>query len=272
MERALELARQCQPEAGRATAVPLVGAVAVRDGRVIAEAYRNEPDPTHRRGCTGDHAEYCMIMKLGDGTERLKGATAYTTLEPCTKRSPPKIECAQRLIDEGVQVVFVGMPDPDARVQHVGMQRLRDAGIWVRDFAADIRDQIRELNRTFIDSYRTGDGLIGSRTFDYLQNDGRFEITRGSTVFRTKWSQHSRGGIWAYGDVARLRGATEFDEFDDPAALSFGRAETVMEGQIVVFRQPEGFALVRVEKVLVGQKFGDEHTALTISWELLVRE
>ena len=69
---------------------PKVGAVIVKNGKVLSKAHRGEKPKSH--------AEYVALEdKLPD--DLVAGATVYTTLEPCTTRKHPKIPCAQRLID-----------------------------------------------------------------------------------------------------------------------------------------------------------------------------
>src|SRR5713101_5193158 len=87
------------------------GAVVVRDGNVLATGYRGE---------TGDgrHAEFCALKKINDDVDNvdLSGCTVYTTLEPCSKRKPPKKPCASRLINAKAARVVSGMPDKDKEV------------------------------------------------------------------------------------------------------------------------------------------------------------
>lgn len=193
MARALELAEQSETEPGRSAPSPRVGAVAIAaDGTFLAEAYRGQQNP-------GDHAEFCLISSLGTGTGALAGATVYTTLEPCTTRNPPKTPCADRLVAEQVRVVYVGMLDPDARIRELGCKALRDANIDVRDFTADLREQVHRLNQPFVDRFRVATGRQGTATFDYMQNDGRLRIESGDgVVFETQWSMAGKGAAGGY--------------------------------------------------------------------------
>ena len=116
MARAVALA-----EGGRGTTSPnpMVGAVLVRDGRVVGEGF-------HRAAGTA-HAEAVALAAAGPAAA---GATCYVTLEPCAHhgRTPP---CADALVAAGVARVVAAVTDPDPRVDGAGLARLRAGGVEV---------------------------------------------------------------------------------------------------------------------------------------------
>jgi diaminohydroxyphosphoribosylaminopyrimidine deaminase/5-amino-6-(5-phosphoribosylamino)uracil reductase len=116
MARAVALA-----EGGRGIVSPnpMVGAVLVRDGRVVGEGFH--------RAAGQPHAEALALAAAGAAAA---GATCYVTLEPCAHhgRTPP---CADALVAAGVARVVAAVPDPDPRVDGAGLARLRAAGVAV---------------------------------------------------------------------------------------------------------------------------------------------
>jgi diaminohydroxyphosphoribosylaminopyrimidine deaminase / 5-amino-6-(5-phosphoribosylamino)uracil reductase len=130
LERCLELA-----EHGRRTAAPnpVVGAVIVRDGRVIGEGWHERPG--------GIHAEVAALRDAGDAA----GATVYVNLEPCSHHgsNPP---CADALIAAGVARVVVSMIDPTDKVNGAGIARLREAGIPVEVAGGEETHRARRSN------------------------------------------------------------------------------------------------------------------------------
>ncbi len=116
MARALALAAE---GLGRTFPNPPVGAVFVRGGRVVGEGFH------HRAGAP--HAEIEALRAAGG---RVRGATLYVTLEPCSHhgRTPP---CAEALVGLGLRRIVVAMVDPNPRVRGRGIAKLRRAGIPV---------------------------------------------------------------------------------------------------------------------------------------------
>ncbi len=147
---AIEEALKSVPEDDRPH--PKVGAVVVRDGKILSKAHRGEKEKSH--------AEYVALEdKLSD--DLIAGSTVYTTLEPCTTRTHPKIPCAQRLIDRRVACVVIGMFDPNPSIWRKGWQRLREAGIETRVFHHDLMQICEEMNREFARAQK--ENQVGSK-------------------------------------------------------------------------------------------------------------
>ena len=139
MKLAIDESRKCRPEDDRIH--PKVGAVLVKEGEVLASAYRGESAP-------GDHAEFAVLeKKLGE--QSVNGATLYTTLEPCTARNHPKIPCADRLVERKLARVVIGMLDPNPAISGRGQRRLREANITTVLFTPALMAEVEDLNREF---------------------------------------------------------------------------------------------------------------------------
>ncbi|WP_431312133.1 bifunctional diaminohydroxyphosphoribosylaminopyrimidine deaminase/5-amino-6-(5-phosphoribosylamino)uracil reductase RibD [Sphingomonas immobilis] len=124
MAAALALAERGR---GRTAPNPNVGCVIVKSGRVVGRGWTQ---PGGR-----PHAE---AMALAQAGAESRGATCYTTLEPCAHRSERGPACTDLLIEAGVARVVVALGDPDPRTDGEGMARLRAAGIEVASgFGAD---------------------------------------------------------------------------------------------------------------------------------------
>ena len=174
MQRALDLARRAK---GRTSPNPLVGAVIVKDGKVIGEGY-------HQKAGT-PHAE---VHALNSAGEDAKGATLYTNLEPCCHwgRTPP---CTEALIRAGIAHVYVADGDPNPNVAGKGVQQLQDAGINVhvgvhRQKASDLN----EVHRKYI---QTGRPFVILKTAMSL--DGKIATASGESQWITSEASRQRG-------------------------------------------------------------------------------
>lgn len=164
MELAVNIARNCKSEDSRSP--PKVGAVVVKEGKVLAEAFRGEIEP-------GEHAEYTVLeKKLKD--DSLSGCTIYTTLEPCTERNHPKISCTKRIKDRKIARVVIGMLDPNQNITGKGILELRRAGIEVALFPPNLMTVLEELNRDFIRDQETQKySNLSNDKKDYLPKSNR---------------------------------------------------------------------------------------------------
>jgi diaminohydroxyphosphoribosylaminopyrimidine deaminase/5-amino-6-(5-phosphoribosylamino)uracil reductase len=139
MERAVALAER---GVGLASPNPLVGAIVVVGGEVVGEGWHEGPGTPHAE-----------IVALNAAGERARGATLYSSLEPCdhTGRTGP---CTDAIVAAGVARVVSAVRDPNALVDGRGYRRLRDAGVEVVDGV--LRERAAHLNRAFFRHVTTG--------------------------------------------------------------------------------------------------------------------
>lgn len=138
MRIALELAKK---GIGYTKQNPLVGAVIVKNGKIIGEGYHQ---------VYGSH--HAEVNAIQNATEDVKGATMYVTLEPCSHygKTPP---CANYIVEKGIKRVVVALEDPNPEVSGKGINILRDSGIEV--VTGILEEESRKLNEIFIKYIRT---------------------------------------------------------------------------------------------------------------------
>lgn len=122
---------------------PMVGALVVRQGRIIGQGFHLRPG--------AHHAEILALRQAG---KLARGATLYVTLEPCChlkKRTPP---CVPEIVRSGVRRVVVAMPDPNPSVKGRGIKQLRQSGISVTIGVA--QQEAEELNKSYCHWMKTG--------------------------------------------------------------------------------------------------------------------
>lgn len=166
MQRAIELA---QKGAGFTAPNPMVGAVIVKDGRIISEGY-------HKR-CGELHAERNAFASL---TEAAEGADLYVTLEPCCHhgKTPP---CTEAIIEHKIARVFVGSDDPNPLVAGKGLALLREHGILVTEHF--MKDECDALNPIFFHYITTGMPYV---TLKYAMTlDGKIAAYTGASQWIT---------------------------------------------------------------------------------------
>jgi diaminohydroxyphosphoribosylaminopyrimidine deaminase / 5-amino-6-(5-phosphoribosylamino)uracil reductase len=189
MARALELAAKGE---GLASPNPMVGAVLVRDGRVIAEAFH-----------TYDGLRHAEIIALEAAGESARGATLFVNLEPCchTGRTGP---CTRALVSASVARVVAAMPDPNRAVSGRGFKELRAAGIQVDcGCTSGSCEQARRLNEAFAWWIRKRRPFLTLKTA--LTLDGSLVLPRSRNGNESRWitSEISRA------EVHRMRHASD---------------------------------------------------------------
>lgn len=171
MRRAIELAKKGM---GWTNPNPLVGAVLVKDGRIIGEGY-------HRK-CGELHAERNAIASLKESAE---GATIYVTLEPCCHygKTPP---CTEAILEQKIAKVVIGSRDPNPLVAGKGAQILRKHGVIVEeDF---LREECDALNPVF---------------FHYIVTHKPYVVMKYAMTLDGKIATHTGASKWITGETAR---------------------------------------------------------------------
>lgn len=173
MLRAIELAKK---GIGAVNPNPLVGAVIVKDGRIIGEGYHTAYGKLH--------AEREAFAHL---TEDAAGADLYVTLEPCCHqgKQPP---CTQAVIEHGIRRVFVGSDDPNELVAGKGIRILREAGIEVHTQV--LKEACDALNPVF---------------FHYITTKTPYVVMKYAMTLDGKTACHTGESRWVTGEKARER-------------------------------------------------------------------
>lgn len=181
MERALALATN---GLGLAPPNPMVGAVVVSNGQIAGEGWHEGPG--------SPHAEVVALRQAG---ERARGATLYTTLEPCSHqgRTPP---CAPAVAAGGIGRVVAAVRDPNPVVDGRGIAILRQAGVAVDEGV--LAAPAARLIEGFAKHVRTGRPFVTLKMAASL--DGRVAARDGTSRWIT--------GAEARNDVHRLRATT----------------------------------------------------------------
>lgn len=180
MKRALELAEN---GVGRTNPNPLVGAVIVKEGRIIGEGWHEKYGKAHAEVNAINHAERNATDNAAAAS--VEGSTVYVNLEPCCHhgKTPP---CTELLISKGVKRVVIGTLDPNPLISGKGAQRLRDAGI---DITIGVMEQeCKRLNEVF---------------FSYIQNHRPFVVLKAAMSLDGKIAAPSGESKWITEESAR---------------------------------------------------------------------
>lgn len=170
LTRYMNLAIQNAEKArGKCSPNPYVGAVIVKNGKVISTGW------TQSYG--EDHAEVQAIKKAGKAA---RGADIYVTLEPCSHygKTPP---CALAVIKAGIKRVFVGIEDPNPLVSGKGMDMLKNAGIGVQQGL--LKDKITRQLEEYLCYIKAKRPFVTLKTA--LSLDGKFAASDGSSRWIT---------------------------------------------------------------------------------------
>lgn len=148
---------------------PMVGAVIVKNGKIIGKGY-------HRKVGL-PHAE---IEAINNAKTNVKGATLYVNLEPCIHygRTPP---CVGVIIKSGIKRVVCSILDPNPRVHGKGIELLKNAGIEVS--VGILEKEARELNEAFFTFHKKERPFIAIKFAASL--DGKIATKTGDSKWIT---------------------------------------------------------------------------------------
>lgn len=205
MKMALDLAAAAM---GRTSPNPMVGALVVRDGKVVGRGF-------HARAGT-PHAE---VVALKDAGEKARGATLYVTLEPCCHhgRTGP---CTEAVIGAGVKRVVAAMADPNPLVAGKGLARLKNAGLEVE--VGVMEEESWGLNEVFI---------------KYITAGLPFVVMKAAVSLDGKIATRTGDSRWITGPEARQYGHRLRDRYD---AIMVGVNTVLADDPSLTTRLPEG--------------------------------
>jgi diaminohydroxyphosphoribosylaminopyrimidine deaminase/5-amino-6-(5-phosphoribosylamino)uracil reductase len=196
--RAVELAHLVR---GQTSPNPMVGAVIVKDGRVIGEGSTQPPGQAHAER-----------MALAACEEDPSGATMYVSLEPCAHhgRTPP---CTEAILEAGISRVVIASDDPTTKAAGRGPGILRDEGVEVVWNDGEPAERARLLNQPFRKHARTGRPLVVFKSAMTL--DGKVATVRGDSQWISGEASRARAHRWrADSDAVAVGIGTAL--FDDP--------------------------------------------------------
>lgn len=171
MQKALQLAKK---GTGYTNPNPLVGAVIVKEGRIIGEGFHEV--------FGGNHAE---INAFKHASEEVSGAEMYVTLEPCSHygKTPP---CAVAIVEKGIKKVIIAVKDPNPLVSGKGVRILQENGIEV--ITGVLEKESRKLNEIF---------------FKYIVTHLPFCILKTAMTLDGKIATYTGDSKWVTGELSR---------------------------------------------------------------------
>jgi diaminohydroxyphosphoribosylaminopyrimidine deaminase / 5-amino-6-(5-phosphoribosylamino)uracil reductase len=177
--RAIELAERAR---GQTSPNPIVGAVVVKDGRVIGEGITQPPGEAHAE-----------VMALEAATGHTAGATMYVSLEPCAHqgRTPP---CTDAIVSAGIARVVIASDDPTPKASGRGPGILRDEGVRVDFVDGQIAEAARMQNQPFRKHARTGRPLVVFKSAMTL--DGKVATRTGDSQWISGAASRARAHRW----------------------------------------------------------------------------
>ena len=205
MDQALKLARKGR---GKVSPNPLVGCVIVKNGRIIGEGYHSE--------FGGNHAE---VDALNNCIESPVGASLYVNLEPCNifSKTPP---CTKAIIENSISEVFIGVKDPNPKIDGSGILELEKYGIKV--ISDILYDECMEINKGF---------------FKWIDTKIPYVIAKVAQTKDGFMGFDSDSSVWITGDKSREHAHTLRSKVD---SLLIGRNTALIDNPQLTVREVMG--------------------------------
>lgn len=214
-EKYMRLAMQLAGNAiGRTSPNPLVGAVIVKDNRVVGCGW-------HRKAGT-PHAEVHALNQAG---ELAQGADVYVTLEPCAHygKTPP---CSKALVEAKVKNVYGGLLDVNPKVAGKGFKILEDAGIHVE--YGFLQDELRKQNEVF---------------FKWIEHKKPFIVLKAAMTLDGKIATATGQSKWITNETSRAYGYKLRDIYD---GIMVGINTVIEDNPMLTARVDGGKNLIRI--------------------------
>ncbi len=211
MERALYLAEKGW---GRVSPNPMVGAVLVKEGRIIGEGYH---------ACYGGlHAERAALENC---LESAIGSTLYVTLEPCCHygKQPP---CTDAILENGISRVVIGSGDPNPLVAGKGIEKLKAHGVEVTEGV--LQESCEKLNKIF---------------FHFIRTKTPYVIMKYAMTMDGKLACVSGASQWITGETARKKVHQDRDRY---TAIMVGVGTVLADDPLLTCRLPQGRNPIRI--------------------------
>ena len=212
LKKTFELAKK---GVGYVSPNPMVGAVLVKNGKVIGEGYHQKFGEAHAE-----------VNAIDNATESVHGATLYCNLEPCChldKKTPP---CAQRTIKEGIKKVVVSNLDPNPQVNGKGLRLLKGSGIEVE--SGVLKAEGEKLNRFF---------------FKYIKNKIPYVTVKIAQTLDGKISEVKGKQSWISCEKSTMLVHKWRSEYD---AVLIGAATALIDNPELTVRHTQGRDPIRI--------------------------
>lgn len=199
---------------GRVSPNPMVGAVIVKDGRIIGQGYHE--------AYGGLHAERNALASC---TQSPEGATIYVTLEPCCHhgKTPP---CTDAIIEHGLSRVVIGSADPNPLVSGKGVSILKAHGIEVTEGV--LREECDSINPVF---------------FHYIRTKRPYVIMKYAMTMDGKIATWNGSSRWITGEEARKKVHRDRGIY---SAIMAGIGTVLADDPLLTCREPGGHTPLRI--------------------------